>query len=85
MPRWPRQRCVRAVAQLCNQCELDANQITDCNKQLLAHAADAFEGDAKATKVVELVPLHAKIGRLTLENGFLESALTKARLRSVKP
>ena len=73
------------MAQLCNQCELHANQITECNKQLLAHAADAFEGDAKATKVVELVPLHVKIGRQSLENSFLESALTKARLRSVKP
>ena len=73
------------MAQLCNQCELHANQITECNKQLLAHAADAFEGGTKASKVVELVPLNVKPGRLTLENDFLESALTKAGLGSVKP
>ena len=48
-----------------------------------------------AFKVVDLVPLHAKIGQLTLENDFLESALKglwgpflrmgKAGLLSAKP
>ena len=52
---------------------------------MLAHAADAFEGGSKLAKVVGLVPLHAKIGQLTLENDFLESALTKAGLLSAKP
>jgi hypothetical protein len=33
---------------------------------------------------VELKALHAKIGELTLENDFLESALTKAELLSAK-
>ena len=37
------------------------------------------------SKIVDLVPLHAKIGQLTLENDFLESALTKAGLLSEKP
>jgi transposase len=32
-----------------------------------------------------MVPLHAKFGQLTLENDFLEGALTKAGLLSAKP
>ena len=33
---------------------------------------------------VDLKALHAKIGQLTLENDFLEGALTKAGLLSAK-
>jgi hypothetical protein len=33
---------------------------------------------------VDLVPLQAKIGQLTLENDFLERALTKAGLLSAR-
>jgi transposase len=33
---------------------------------------------------IDLKQLHAKIGQLTLENDFLEHALTKAGLLSVK-
>jgi hypothetical protein len=36
------------------------------------------------TAPVDLKALHAKIGELTLENDFLEGALTKAGLLSVK-
>ena len=38
-----------------------------------------------AEKPVDLAPLHAKIGQLTLENDFLEHALNKAGLLSAKP
>jgi transposase len=37
-----------------------------------------------AAPPVDLKVLHAKIGELTLENDFLESALTKAGLLSAK-
>jgi len=46
-----------------------------------------FGGEAKAeaaTAAVDLKSLHAKIGELTLENDFLEGALTKAGLLSAK-
>ena len=46
------------MAELCTQLELHENQITEWKKQLLAHPADALEGGAK---VVDLMPLHAKI------------------------
>jgi len=50
-------------------------------------AAGVFGSEAKAeaaTATVDLKTLHAKIGELTLENDFLEGALTKAGLLSAK-
>jgi hypothetical protein len=45
----------------------------------------AFGGDNDdSVPPVDLKVLHAKIGELTLENDFLESALTKAGLLSAK-
>lgn len=72
------------MAKLSNQFELHANQMLECKKQLLAHAADAFEGGNKPVKVVDLLPLQAKIEQLTLKNDFLESELTKAASLSAK-
>lgn len=46
-------------------------------------AAQAFNG-ASTQPEVDLIPLQAKIGQLTLENDFLERALTKAGLLSAK-
>jgi outer membrane murein-binding lipoprotein Lpp len=44
-----------------------------------------FGGEAKVeSAAVDVKTLHAKIGELTLENDFLEGALTKAGLLSVK-
>jgi hypothetical protein len=52
---------------------------------LLEGAVGVFGGEAKAeAPTVDLKSLHAKIGELTLENDFLEGALTKAGLLSVK-
>ena len=41
-------------------------------------------GGAPAPPAVDVKSLHAKIGELTLENDFLEGALTKAGLLSAK-
>ena len=44
-----------------------------------------FEDGGRAeSPPVDLKVLHAKIGELTLENDFLEGALTKAGLLSAK-
>ena len=74
----------RTLAELCKQFELHPNQISEWKKQLLERAAEVFDGGASPEQV-NLVPLHAKIGQLALENDFLESALTKAGLLSARP
>jgi len=54
--------------------------------QLLEHVPGAFDEKRRETPpAVDIKTLHAKIGQLTLENDFLEGALGKAGLLSVKP
>jgi transposase len=62
------------------------NQITEWKRQLQERAADVFgsAGESSTEPPVDLKALHAKIGQLTLENDFLEGALTKAGLLSAK-
>lgn len=51
----------KTMAQLSQEFDLHANQITDWKRQLLERAADVF-GGADPPKPVDLQPLHAKIG-----------------------
>jgi hypothetical protein len=46
--------------------------------------AASGSGGAATPPAVDVKALHAKIGELTLENDFLEGALTKAGLLSAK-
>ncbi len=70
----------RTLAQLAEQFDIHPNQITSWKAQLEGGAADVFgRGDGTAARpAVDVKSLHAKIGELTLENDFLEGALTKA-------
>jgi transposase len=77
----------KTLSDLAEQFDVHANQITQWKSQLLEGAVGVFGGEAKpdlAATTVDLKSLHAKIGQLTLENDFLEGALTKAGLLSVK-
>ena len=77
----------RTLAQLAEQFDVHPNQITSWKAQLEGGAADVFGSGQRrrpATPAVDVKSLHAKIGELTLENDFLEGALTKAGLLSAK-
>jgi len=75
----------KTLAELAQQFDIHPNQITDWRGQLLERAAHVFgDGAGKAEAEPDLQVLHAKIGQLTLENDFLESALTKAGLLSAR-
>ena len=77
----------RTLAQLAEQFDVHPNQITSWKAQLEGSAANVFgpgSSNAAAQPAVDVKSLHAKIGELTLENDFLEGALTKAGLLSAK-
>ena len=77
----------RTIAQIAEQFDAHPNQVTTWKARLEGSASDIFGGGSGATPampVVDVKQLHAKIGELTLENDFLEGALTKAGLLSAR-
>lgn len=75
----------KTLAELAQQFDVHPNQITDWKAQLMERASEVFGDGAGSTSAEpDLTKLHAKIGQLTLENDFLESALTKAGLLSAR-
>ena len=76
------------LAQLAEHFDVHPNQITQWKSQLQEGAADVFESrrrrNGAVQPAVDVKSLHAKIGELTLENDFLEGALSKAGLLSAK-
>jgi transposase-like protein len=76
----------RTLGQLAEHFDVHPNQITTWKAQLEGRASDIFGSGSTApsTPAVDVKSLHAKIGELTLENDFLEGALSKAGLLSAK-
>jgi transposase-like protein len=77
----------RTIAQLSDQFGIHVSQIAAWKEQLQASAADVFgpgAGTQPSTPPIDIKALHAKIGELTLENDFLEGALSKAGLLNAK-
>ena len=77
----------QTLGELAQQHDVHSNQIKQWRDQLLEGAAGVFDIGGRIAKeepVVDVKSFHAKIGELTLENDFLEGALTKAGLLSAK-
>ncbi len=67
----------KTIAEIAEKFEVHPNQITTWKAQLLERSSKAFGDKADGTPAPNTEKMEAKIGRLTLENDFLESALIK--------
>jgi transposase len=69
------------IAEIVSKYQVSASLIHKWKKELLSNGPSVYNG-SKAVKSnsmseADIEKLHAKIGRLTLENDFLERALNK--------
>lgn len=74
----------QTLGELAQRFDVHPNPTTQWKTLLLERAAAVFEHSEPAQPPVAVKQLHAKIGELTLENDFLETALTKAGVLSAR-
>ncbi len=74
----------KTLIQLSEQFQVHPNQITEWKKLLLEKASEVFEKGRKDPNEPDVKELHAKIGRLTVENDFLAVALGRMDGSSAK-
>lgn len=74
-------RRIKTTAELCAEYGVVSSQIFKWKKALLDQGAEVFKNgsNGKTDNQVAIDKLHATIGRLTVENHFLEKCLGGAR------
>src|SRR5450759_1031010 len=74
------------LAELASRHSLHATQIATWRKQLLEHAGEVFDNGNPAAEDAErrIRDLQAKVGELTMERDFLDSALGRFGLPRAK-
>jgi transposase len=74
----------KTIAEVAEKFGVHPNQVTAWKAQLLERSSETFGEKADGTPAPNIEKMEAKIGSLTLENDFLESALINAGLLSAK-
>jgi len=71
----------KTTAELSQEYSVVSSQIFKWKKALLEQGAEVFKNGTptQSTESAQIEKLHAKIGRLTIENDFLEKVLGKSR------